>query len=850
MMLKNLNFNFLAGLLLTEFSVFDRMRLFATSLFMTISTFLLAQGQADWWYFGSNAGVHFTSSVPVAVNDGQLSTSEGCASISDQAGNLQFYTDGIVVYDKNHNLMPNGTGLLGNSSSTHSGIIVPRPGSSTDFYVFTVDDGGNNGVGMYYSKVDLSLNSGNGDVVTSEKNVALADSTSEKVAAVKKANGYWIITHKAETNQYYTYEVTSAGVNTTPVISNTVWNTAGFGYGIAVSTAGTKLASVYFTTDSIHVYDVNLTNGQITSDYKIGSTMSSSTMYGLEFSPTADILYMQSYAQGDVRQFDLTAGNSAAISASEVIVGQTSTGGGQMQTGRDGKIYCARQGQLRLSVIEEPDVLGSGCNWVDTAIVLTAQSRYGLPTFIQSFFSISFNVSKTCFGDSTFVSLDTNGVDSVKWNFGDAGSGALNTSEDLFASHFYADTGLYQIELIAYADTLSDTSYQSIRVYPRQSIDLGSDTLVCTGTRLEFIATQPFAQFLWQDSTAADTFLTAGDTFIKVIVFGVCDTVSDSLSIVYDDSILIDLGPDTLLCGGQGYTINSNINTTAELAWSTGDSSSTSIVLTTTGDYYLIATNACGTVTDSVEVTIQPIIPTFDVLGPDTINCFDNEIVLTHPDSLGTTYIWSDSSSKKTYRVDTTETVWLYAFNECGSAIDTINIIFNGEIISELGEDTTICNLDSIVLNAYSPGASYLWSTGDATDSIVSLSESKLYIVTVTEGSCTTIESKRVDLSDVFCPGIDCRVKVANVITPNGDGMNDTWKVVSDCKIQDYDLRIYNRWGQLVFSSDNVNIAWDATVNGAPVADGIYFYELDFKDTVIVDVDSEDHRGSITVIRD
>ena len=297
------------------------MRIVLIVLLLISSQNLFSQGQADWWYFGQSAGVHFTTSGPVAVNDGQISTSEGCASISDQAGNLQFYTDGIVVYDKNHNLMPNGSGLLGNSSSTHSGIIVPRPGSSTDFYIFTVDDGGTNGVGMYYSKVDLTLNSGNGDVVTSEKNVFLVDDTSEKVAAVKKSNGYWIITHLAETNQYYTYEVTSAGVNTTPVISTTAWNTAGFGYGIAVSSTGTKLASVYFSTDSIHVYYVNLANGQITANYKIGSTMSWGQMYGLEFSPSADILYMQSYAQGDVRQFDLTAGNSAAISASETVCG-------------------------------------------------------------------------------------------------------------------------------------------------------------------------------------------------------------------------------------------------------------------------------------------------------------------------------------------------------------------------------------------------------------------------------------------------------------------------------------------------------------------------------------------------
>jgi hypothetical protein len=405
------------------------------SLSATLASF--SQGQADWWYFGNNAGIHFETGGPVAVNDGQLSTSEGCASLSDQAGNLLFYTDGLTAYDRTHTVMPNGTGLLGNGSSTHSAIIVPRPGSNTDFYIFTVDQGGTSGQGMHYSKVDITLNSGNGDVVTSEKNVFLVDDTSEKVAAVKKSNGYWIITHLAETNQFYTYEVTSSGVNTTPLISNTAWNVAGFGYGLAVSSTGNKLAGVFFSSDSIHVFDVNISTGEVTANYKIGSTISSSTMYGLEFSPNAEVLYMQAYNAGDVRQFDLSLGNSAAISASELIVGASSSGGGQLQTGRDGKIYCARQGTTRLSVINEPDMLGSACDWQDTAVVLTSGCVWGLPTFIQSFFNASFEVENFCLGVETEFSMDTAGVDSVLWNFGEPSSGSNNTSSLFFPTHVY-----------------------------------------------------------------------------------------------------------------------------------------------------------------------------------------------------------------------------------------------------------------------------------------------------------------------------------------------------------------------------------------------------------------------------
>src|ERR1035437_7857717 len=101
--------------------------LFIAALFF--GKFAQAQGEANWWYFGDSAGVHFNGSAPVAVTNGQLSTTEGCSSISDAAGNLLFYTDGITVWHKNHVQMSNGFGLFGNGTSTQSALIVQKPGS-------------------------------------------------------------------------------------------------------------------------------------------------------------------------------------------------------------------------------------------------------------------------------------------------------------------------------------------------------------------------------------------------------------------------------------------------------------------------------------------------------------------------------------------------------------------------------------------------------------------------------------------------------------------------------------------------------------------------------------------------
>lgn len=109
--------------------------LFLLNLLFTIVLF--GQNQANNWYFGQNAGINFSNGIPVALDDGVLNTPEGCSTISDSNGNLLFYTDGIDVWNKNHQLMPNGTGLLGSISSTQSGIIIPHPGNINLYYVFS-----------------------------------------------------------------------------------------------------------------------------------------------------------------------------------------------------------------------------------------------------------------------------------------------------------------------------------------------------------------------------------------------------------------------------------------------------------------------------------------------------------------------------------------------------------------------------------------------------------------------------------------------------------------------------------------------------------------------------------------
>ena len=116
-----------------------KIRKLLTLVILTISSLSFSQGEANWWHFGYNAGLHFNFGPPVAFGTSLVNTSEGSASISDALGNVLFYTDGITVWNKVNAVMSNGTGLMGNPSSTQSGVIVKKPGSATLYYIFTTD---------------------------------------------------------------------------------------------------------------------------------------------------------------------------------------------------------------------------------------------------------------------------------------------------------------------------------------------------------------------------------------------------------------------------------------------------------------------------------------------------------------------------------------------------------------------------------------------------------------------------------------------------------------------------------------------------------------------------------------
>jgi hypothetical protein len=123
--------------------------------------FALQAQQNNNWYFGQRAGIRFSGSpgqvTPVTLTDGAMITDEGSAAISDSNGQLLFYTNGITVFNRQHQVMLNGNDLKGNISSCQAVIIVPVPGNDSIYYIFTTDAIENNfSSGYNYSIVNMN----------------------------------------------------------------------------------------------------------------------------------------------------------------------------------------------------------------------------------------------------------------------------------------------------------------------------------------------------------------------------------------------------------------------------------------------------------------------------------------------------------------------------------------------------------------------------------------------------------------------------------------------------------------------------------------------------------------------
>ncbi len=294
--------------------------------------------KGTYWYFGDNAGLNFSSGTPVSLTNGRVRTSEASTTISDVNGNLLFYTDGITVWNRNHLVMANGTGLLGNTSTAQM-VVVPKPNDPSIYYLF-IPPMQNFTNGLTYSTIDLSLN-GNLGAVTAKNIPVTSFKTTEGITAIKHCNNkdYWVIAKEWQSNRYVVVPVTSAGVSPTfssQNIGRAHTNIGPNNNANAITTLrgspdGNRLATYYRVDRGYEIFDFDKSTG-VLSNNTYWNTTNNTVAIGLEFSPNGRFLYSSTLGFWRIYQYDLTVPTAAAIAASAYEV-TNDTRGGAIQLG-------------------------------------------------------------------------------------------------------------------------------------------------------------------------------------------------------------------------------------------------------------------------------------------------------------------------------------------------------------------------------------------------------------------------------------------------------------------------------------------------------------------------------------
>jgi hypothetical protein len=351
------------------------------------------QKYGNVWQFGDSIGLDFNNCDPILINGCNIGD-EGCSSISDNNGQLLFYTNSDSVWNKFHMVMPNGN--LNHTGSISQVLIISKPLSSTEYYIITANVQGGYfpsiSFPLHYHIVDMSLNNGLGDVL-SKNNILSSLTVTEQICATYHSNGtdIWLMTHEYGSSNFLAFLVTSSGISTSPIISSvgpaSIPYIGGLGSRgeLKFSPDGKKLAfngNGFPTADDANILTINdfdNSTGQVSNSINLPFSRGE---YGLSFSPDNSKLYCStikaynspqtiSNDHNYLYQFDLSSGISNDIINSKKIIDslQVPKSYGSLKIGPNGKIYIRynvslQMGSNYLGVINLPNNTGTFCNYI------------------------------------------------------------------------------------------------------------------------------------------------------------------------------------------------------------------------------------------------------------------------------------------------------------------------------------------------------------------------------------------------------------------------------------------------------------------------------------------------------
>lgn len=208
-------------------------------------------------------------------------------------------------------------------------------------------------------------------------------------------------------------------------------------------------------------------------------------------------------------------------------------------------------------------------------------------------------------------------------------------------------------------------------------------------------------------------------------------------------------------------------------------------------------------------------------LGEDTSSCNTVKLDIGIEEIYGVNYLWNTGSVESKITTSGFGDYWLELEQNGCTVRDSLKVTEKPKPVVSLGPDTTVCKYKAVLLRTLSSNYdSYLWSTGETTPSVL-VDKTGTYFVKVTQQSCEASDTIKV------LPG-ECDIFVPTAFSPNNDNLNETFGVVDYSTVSYFSLQVYNKWGQLVFTTNDISQKWDGTFKGKKVPNGSYLWMLNY----------------------
>jgi len=384
-----------------------------------------------------------------------------------------------------------------------------------------------------------------------------------------------------------------------------------------------------------------------------------------------------------------------------------------------------------------------------------------------------------------------------------------------------------------------DTVHFTATTIPPDSLHMtGIDTTICFESGpVNVSAPNGYTYYLWNDGINTQNGVFNGPGIKWVYAQKLCELVIDTFKVHAQGTDTITGRIDTAICFSSMATLAAMSGYDTYM-WSDGSTGQTD-TFSTTSIKRVNAHKACMERIDTFDV--QFINDLGVDIGEDTALCKGESIQLDATNGIyaNATYLWQDGKTNPIYNVteggDYTVKV---SVGPC-SVSDTVRV--HQKVIDiKLGKGLIPCRADFVLLDAGVANARYLWQDG-STQRIYKATKEGTYSVKVTQDNCSATASVQVKYEG--CP---CHVVIPTGFSPNNDSRNDKFGATISCDIQSYKLLVYNRWGNQVFYSEDVNSKWDGTCKGMPVDGDVFNYYIEFKDA---EGQNYYYKGDVTLVR-